>query len=92
MSRRRKSHRPRNAKRTPQRSAIYVVSATVGIVDAVAEVCAERRELAQAKRAVERALRSAGMPKNTAVRVVSRMTPADIVTEAERVRAADPSN
>lgn len=91
MSRRRKSNRPRHAKRTPQRSAIYVVSAAVGIVDAVAEVCAERRELAQAKREVERGLVRVGMAKRHAVATVAKMPPAAILAEAERVRAAQGS-
>lgn len=88
MSRRRKSHRPRHAQRAPQRSVLYVVPAAVGIVDAVAEVNADRRELAHAKRAVERGLMGAGMRKAEAVRTVSAMLPAAILAEAARLRAS----
>jgi hypothetical protein len=38
-----------------------------------------------AKRAVERALRDAGMPKSTAVRVLARMSPADVLFEAAKL-------
>lgn len=89
MSRRKPKRR---ASRVGDSLIVVNIAPTVGVVERFTAATAEARELAASKRRVERALRSAGMPKNTAVRVVSRMTPADIVTEAERVRAADPSN
>ena len=86
----------RKPKRRASRVGDSLIAITLvpgpGVVARFAEATSQARELAAAKRRIERALRDAGMPKRTAVRVVSRMTPADIVTEAERVRAADPSN
>ncbi len=59
-----------------------------GVVARTAEAVADAREIASAKRVVERALRAAGLSVRLACATVARMSHADLMAEAERVRAS----
>lgn len=67
--------------------ALIVVAPGTGVVELTARSVADAREVATAKRAIERALRSAGLSKRQACITVAGMTHADLLAEAARVRA-----
>jgi len=68
--------------------ALIVLSPGQGVVERTARAVADAREIAAAKRVVERALRAAGLSVRLACTTVARMAHADLLAEAERVRAA----
>jgi len=68
-------------------NALIVLSPGPGVVERTAQAVADARETAKAKRTVERALRAAGLSVRLACTTVARMTHADLMAEAERVRA-----
>lgn len=68
--------------------ALIVISPAPGVVAATASALHDQRELALAKRLVERGLRAGGLPRRKAEIVVARMAPADLLAEANQVRAA----
>ena len=83
MSRRhRKSPKPKRVA-----DALIVVHPGPGVVDKASRAVADAREVAMAKRTVERALIKIGMNKRQACITVAGMTHADLLAEAERVRA-----
>lgn len=84
MSRRRRNPPP------PIRTheALIVLSPGPGVVARTAQAVADARETAAAKRTVERALRAAGLSVRLACTTVARMSHADLMAEAERVRAS----
>lgn len=67
--------------------ALIVLSPGQGVVERTASAVADAREIAAAKRVVERALRAAGLSVRLACTTVARMAHADLLAEAERVRA-----
>jgi len=72
--------------------ALIMLAPGRGVVERTAQAVADAREIATAKRTVERALRAAGLSVRLACTTVARMTHNDLMAEAERVRAAsDPS-
>jgi hypothetical protein len=81
----------RRAARFADSLIVVNIAPTVGVVNQLRAATAEARELAMAKRAVERALRDAGMPKSTAVRVLARMSPADVLFEAAKLAPQEPA-
>lgn len=84
MSRRRRNPPP------PIRTheALIVLSPGPGVVERTAQAVGDARQIAEAKRTVERALRAAGLSVRLACAMVARMTHDDLLAEAERVRAA----
>lgn len=68
--------------------ALIVLAPGQGIVERTAQAVADAREIAAAKRVVERGLRAAGLSVRLACATVARMSHADLLAEAERVRAA----
>lgn len=73
--------------------ALIVLSPGPGVVERTAQAIAGAQEIARAKRTVERALRSAGLSVRLACATVAKMSHADLLAEAERVRAAsDPGS
>jgi len=86
MSRRRKPSKPKRVD-----GALIVVSPGPSVVDQTERAVSDAREVAMAKRTVERALVKAGMSKRQACITVAGMTHADLLAEASRVRAgSDP--
>lgn len=83
MTRHRKPPKPKRID-----GALIVVAPGPGVVERTAQAVGDAREVATAKRAVERALRAAGLSKRQACITVAGMTHADLLTEAARVRAA----
>jgi len=89
MSRRRRNPPP------PIRTheALIVLSPGPGVVERTAQAIADARQIAEAKRTVERGLRAAGLSVRLACATVARMSRADLLAEADRVRAAsDPGS
>ena len=86
MSRRKPKRR---ASRLGDSLIVVNIAPTVGIVERLQLATAEVRELAQAKRTVERALRAAGMPRRLAERTIAAMLPAAILAEAGRLATAN---
>jgi len=84
MTRRRRNPPPP----TRTHGALIVLSPGPGVVERTASAVADAREIAAAKRVVERGLRAAGLSVRLACATVARMSPADLMAEAERVRAA----
>lgn len=84
MSRRRRNPPP------PIRTheALIVLSPGRGVVEQATQAVADAREIASAKRVVERALRATGLSVRLACTTVARMTHDDLLAEAERVRAS----
>lgn len=68
--------------------ALIVLSPGPGVVEQATQAVADARQIAEAKRTVERGLRAAGLSVRLACAMVARMSPADLMAEAERVRAA----
>lgn len=88
MTRRRRNPPPPVRKH----DALIVLSPGQGVVARTAQAVADARQIAEAKRTVERGLRAAGLSVRLACATVARMTHDDLLAEAERVRAAsDPS-
>ncbi len=85
MSRRKPKRR---ASRVGDSLIVVNIAPTVGIVERLQLTTAEVRELAQAKRTVERALRAAGMPRRLAERTIAAMLPTAILAEAGRLATA----
>lgn len=85
MSRRKPKRR---ASRLGDSLVVVTLAPTVGVVERFTAATAEARELAQAKRTVERALRAAGMPRRLAERTIAAMLPTAILAEAGRLAAA----
>lgn len=71
--------------------ALIVVAPGPGVVELTARSVADAREVATAKRAVERALRAAGLSKRQACITVAGMTHVDLLAEAARVAASEPA-
>lgn len=89
MSRRRKNPPPP----TRTHGALIVLSPGQGVVERTAQAVADARQIAEAKRTVERGLRAAGLSVRLACATVARMSPADLLAEAARVRSAsDPGS
>lgn len=84
MTRRRRN--PPKPKRID--GALIVVRPGQRVVEQAARSIAEARAVSLARRDVERALRAAGLTKRQACITVAGMTPADLLAEAARVRAA----
>lgn len=84
MSRRRRNPPP------PIRThnSLIMLAPGQGVVERTASAVADAREIAAAKRVVERALRAAGLSVRLACATVARMSHADLLAEAARVRAA----
>lgn len=68
--------------------ALIVLSPGPGVVERTAQALADAQEIASAKRTVERALRAAGLSVRLACTTVARMSHADLLAEAARVRSA----
>lgn len=84
MTRRRRTPPPPIRKH----EALIVLSPGQGIVEHTAQAVADARQIAEAKRTIERGLRAAGLSVRLACATVARMSHADLLAEAERVRAA----
>lgn len=69
-------------------NALIMLAPGEGIVERTAQAVAVAREIASAKRVVERALRAAGLSVRLACTTVARMSHDDLLAEAARVRAA----
>jgi len=82
MTRHRKPPKPKRID-----GALIVVAPGPGVVESTAQAVGDAREVATAKRAVERALRAAGLSKRQACTTVAGMKHVDLLAEAERVRA-----
>lgn len=84
MSRRRRNPPP------PVRThnSLIMLAPGEGIVERTTQAVADARQIAEAKRTVERGLRAAGLSVRLACATVARMTHDDLLAEAERVRAA----
>lgn len=89
MTRRRKTPpKPRHVD-----GALIVVSPGPGVVERTAQAVEDARQLAEAKRIVERRLMAAGLGKRQAGATVAGMRHVDLLAEAERVRvASDPAD
>ena len=85
MSRRKPKRR---ASRVGDSLIVVNIAPGPGVVERFTTATAEARELAQAKRTVERALRAAGMPRKLAERTIAAMLPTAILAEAGRLAAA----
>lgn len=83
MTRRRRNPPPPIRKH----NALIMLAPGEGIVERTAQAVADAREIAEAKRVVERALRAAGLSVRLACTTVARMSHTDLLAEAERVRA-----
>ena len=84
MTRRRRNPPPPIRKH----NALIMVAPGQGVVARTAQAVADARQIAEAKRVVERALRAAGLSVRLACATVARMTHADLLAEAARVRSA----
>lgn len=67
--------------------ALILIAGGPGVVERTAQAVEDARAVAHAKRTVERALRDAGIGQRQANAVVAGMLAADLLAEAERVRA-----
>lgn len=85
MNRRHRKPKPR---RVADSLVVLNITPTVGLVERIERGAAEARALAVAKREIERALIATGIGKRQACRIVSGMTGADLLAEAERIRTA----
>lgn len=68
--------------------ALIVVAPGAGVVERTSQAVGDARQIAEAKRIVERALRAAGLTKRQACVTVAGMAHDDLLAEAARVRAA----
>lgn len=83
MSRRRRN--PPKPKRID--GALIVIAPGPGVVERTAQAVGDARQIAEAKRTVERALRAAGLSKRQACITVAGMAHDALLAEAKRVRA-----
>ena len=70
--------------------ALIVVAPGAGVVERTSQAVGDARKLAEAKRAVERALRAAGLSERQSRITVAAMAHDDLLAEAARVQASDP--
>lgn len=75
----------RRASRVGDSLIVVNIAPGPGVVDRFTTATAEARELAQAKRTVERALRAAGMPRRLAERTIAMMQTTEVMAEAARL-------
>lgn len=83
MTRHRKPPKPKRID-----GALIVVAPGPGVVERTSQAVGDARQIAEAKRTVERALRAAGLSKRQACITVAGMAHVDLLAEAARVRAA----
>jgi len=80
--------RRRKPKTRQDIDSLIVVAPGPHVVELARQAVADAREVAAAKRTVERALRDSGIGQRQANAVVAGMTHVDLLAEAARVRAA----
>lgn len=81
------SRRHRKPKTRQDIDALIVIAPGPHVVEQAARAVENARQIALAKRIIERGLRDAGIGQRQACLIVSGMTGADLLSEAARVRA-----